>query len=356
MNPSPRSSRRLRATQEDVARATGVSRGLVSLALNGGGRMSETTRRRILEEARRLDYRTNTAAAELASSRSRRLAVVVPYLDNPFFDLVLRALRRRASQEGYVLAALVSDLADRLEASTIDDVLSLRPEGLILPGTSMSEAALSDLARLVPLVVMDRTLDSGVVSVVRLDEADAARQIVEHLAEQGLSSIAYFSPSPERYEPLADERRASLELAAAHGGMEFAAYVCDGDARHALERASRDFAAPFGTVAYNDILALDLHSAILAEGLRAGSDLALVSYDNSPLAQRREFSFSSIDQSVDLLAAESIVALLRPEDAPPVSVTVPATLVVRSSSLMITASEESERAAGVPPARIRPVD
>ena len=78
------------ATQQDVALAAGVSRGLVSLALKGEGRMSDETRRRILRTARTLGYRTNTAAAELAARRSSRLAVIVPYLDNPFFDVLLR--------------------------------------------------------------------------------------------------------------------------------------------------------------------------------------------------------------------------------------------------------------------------
>ena len=155
--PAPR---RAPATQQDVAAAAGVSRGLVSLALKGEGRMSAETRQRILDAASRLSYRTNTAAAELASRRSGRLAVIVPYLDNPFFDVVLRALRRRAADAGFVLAAFVSDLTDRLEQATVDDVLSLRPEGLILPGTSMSGEQLRELARRERLAVVERVAEA----------------------------------------------------------------------------------------------------------------------------------------------------------------------------------------------------
>jgi len=145
-------ARRAPATQQDVADLAKVSRGLVSLALKGGGRMSDKTRQRILEAARTLRYRPNNAATELASRRSRRLAVIVPYLDNPFFDLLLRALRRHASQAGYILASFVSDLTDQVERSTIDDVLSMRPEGLILPGTSLSLTELRELSAQLPLV------------------------------------------------------------------------------------------------------------------------------------------------------------------------------------------------------------
>ena len=327
--PAPR---RAPATQQDVAAAAGVSRGLVSLALKGEGRMSAETRQRILDAASRLSYRTNTAAAELASRRSGRLAVIVPYLDNPFFDVVLRALRRRAADAGFVLAAFVSDLTDRLEQATVDDVLSLRPEGLILPGTSMSGEQLRELARQVPLVVMDRDLVSDTVSVVRLDEDDAARRIVDHLREQGLGQLVFFRPAPALHEALVDERRTACRVAARRAGMGFTSVVCQDGASPALRRALRRVVAPFGAIAYNDVLALDVHTALLSAGMRPGGDVALVSYDNSPLAGRQEFSLTSVDQSPDLLATEAVAALLRPAGSPAVHRTVPAGLVVRSSS------------------------
>ena len=56
----PTPERAPHATQQDVAARAGVSRGLVSLALKGEGRMSDETRRRILDTARALDYHPNT--------------------------------------------------------------------------------------------------------------------------------------------------------------------------------------------------------------------------------------------------------------------------------------------------------
>lgn len=325
-------ARRAPATQQDVADLAKVSRGLVSLALKGEGRMSDKTRQRILEAARTLRYRPNNAAAELASRRSRRLAVIVPYLDNPFFDLLLRALRRHASQAGYILASFVSDLTDQVERSTIDDVLSMRPEGLILPGTSLSLTELRELSTQLPLVVMDRRLDTDTLNVVRLDEDDAAAQIAEHLASQGVSETVFFSPSGSMHETLVDERREACRLAARRLGMRFQAVVCDDGATPALAAARSRTAGRFGAVAYNDVLALDLHTALLASGLRPGRDVALVSYDNSPWADRPEFRLTSIDQSPDLLAAQCVSLLLQEPTQAPVHRVVGASLVVRASS------------------------
>ena len=324
--------REAHATQQDVAARAGVSRGLVSLALKGEGRMSDQTRQRILDAARDLDYHPNAAAAELAARRSRRLAVILPYLDNPFFDRLLRCLRHHAGTAGYVLIVLVSDLEDQLERTTVDDVLSIRPAGLILPGTSMSQPELLALCEHVPLCVLDRTLDEPAIPTVRLDEADAAAQIAAHLADQGFARIVFFSPPRSRYESLLDERREACREAAAARGLNFAEIVCEDGASQALTVARSASAEPFGAVTYTDVLGIDLIAAVLSAHLVPGTDVAVISYDNSSLASRQEVSLSSVDQSPDRLAEAAVAAVLAPEGTPPAHVTVPATLVIRSSS------------------------
>ncbi|MDU0349225.1 LacI family DNA-binding transcriptional regulator [Actinomyces sp. MRS3W] len=332
MSPTPRPAS-THATQQDVAAAAGVSRGLVSLALKGEGRMSEETRRRILDAAAKLDYHPHAAAAELAARHSQRLAVVVPYLDNPFFDLLLRALRRRAKQAGYTLVALVSDLADDLESSTIDDVLSLRPAGLILPGTSMTTKELQDLGARVRLCVIDRTLpESAGIATVRLDEADAARLTVEHLASQGYERLVFLSPALRLQETILGERVKECRAAAAAAGLGFAEVNADAGVKAAISQALATGTGPLGLIAYNDLLAIDAVAAGLSLGLRIPADLGISSYDNTSLAERAELRITSIDQHPDMLATGALEALLAPGTGSVFHRVVPAQLVARSST------------------------
>ncbi|MCL3777615.1 MULTISPECIES: LacI family DNA-binding transcriptional regulator [unclassified Actinomyces] len=328
-----RSARSTPATQQDVADAAGVSRGLVSLALKGEGRMSEETRRRVLDAAHALGYRTNAAAAELAARRSHRVAIIVPYLDNPFFDRLLRALRRRARQSGYTLVAFLSDLEDQAEHSTVDDVLSLRPAGLILPGTTLRVDELVDLNRLVPLCVVDRTLprESG-VPTVRLDEAHAARLTVTHLREQGYQRLAFFSPARARREPLVLERLEANRAEAARQGLALTEVSADGGVRDALAAAAGEGSGPLGVIAYNDLLAIDVVAAGLALGIAVPEDLGVSSYDDSALAERSELRVTSVNQHPEQLMAYALSAALGPEDAP-ADRTVPAGLVPRGSTM-----------------------
>jgi len=330
--PTPRPAQ-THATQQDVAAAAGVSRGLVSLALKGEGRMSDQTRQRILDTAARLDYHPNAAAAELAARHSRRLAVVLPYLDNPFFDLLLRALRRRAKQAGYTLVALVSDLADDLESSTIDDVLSLRPAGLILPGTSMSAGELRELGKRVRLCVIDRTLpESAGIATVRLDEADAAHLTVEHLVSQGYTRLAFLSPAARLREAILGERLEECRTAATSAGIDFIEVDADVGIRSGITRAMDTGRGPLGLIAYNDLLAIDAVAAGLSLGLSIPQQLGISSYDNTSLAERAELGITSIDQHPDLLAAGALEALLTSDSDSVFHRVVPAQLVERAST------------------------
>lgn len=327
------------ATQQDVAAAAGVSRGLVSLALKGEGRMSPRTRQRIIDTAHRLRYRPNAAASELASRRSRRLAVIVPYLDNPYFDTLLRAMRAYAHRQGYVVAAFVSDLVDQVERSAIEDVLSLRPNGLVLPGTGLSEEELVELSAQLPLVVLDRALPrldhrpDCALSLVRMDEAQAATLITTHLAEQGVRRLLFLAPDRRLYEPLVTERRTACRRQARRAGMGFTSARCDGAVASVLRR-HLSAGTLTGVVVYNDILAIEVHAALLSMGLHPGRDVALVSYDNTALAARPDIALTSVDQSLTQLAHEAVECLLTGGSRERVR-TVQPSLAVRSSSQMV---------------------
>lgn len=322
-------------TQADIARAAGVSRGLVSMALSGSGRMKEDTRAHILEVARALDYHPHAAAAELAGGRSNRLVLILPYLINPFFDALARQLRRAARARGYSLVVLVSELgsAEDIESQTVDEAVAMRPAGLIFAGTSLPSEALAGLAERVTVCTLDRELAEGSVWATRMDEARAARLVMDHLAEQGYRRLFFLGPGPDAHEAIVDERLGHCRAAAAASGIPFEVLADPGAAgaiSAVTDSCGRGEAA---VVAFNDLVALEAAAAIYQLGWSMGPDLGVVGYDNTAMAARPEFALTSIDQNPARLASLTVQQVLTtPVQSPRTRVVTPS-LVVRSSSL-----------------------
>ena len=78
------------ANIREVARRAGVGVGTVSRALNGSGYVAEETKERIQAIARELDYNPNELARNLFRNRTGIVGVVVPDMENPFFQQAVK--------------------------------------------------------------------------------------------------------------------------------------------------------------------------------------------------------------------------------------------------------------------------
>ena len=143
-------------TLREVAARAGVSTATVSRVLNSPGVVLESTRKRVLEAARELNYQPNRHAQSLAGGVSRMLGVIVSNITNPFFLDILHALERHASQKGYELVFENTDYrAERLSAS-VDRMLGRSLAGIAVIA---SEADPEVLARLESAKRPTATLD-----------------------------------------------------------------------------------------------------------------------------------------------------------------------------------------------------
>src|SRR6187455_3075782 len=127
---------------EDVARAAGVSRALVSLALRGSTRVSEESRARIIAAADELGYRPNAMASRLASKETATLGVLLNDLHNPFFADIHDGIQDEAEGLGYQLLLATGRRRDEGEQAAIDMMLSHRVAGMVLSSPRVPSALL----------------------------------------------------------------------------------------------------------------------------------------------------------------------------------------------------------------------
>ena len=329
------------ATQSDVARAAGVSRSLVSLALSGSPKVAAGTRERIEEVAASLGYRVNVSASSLARKRSTIIGLVLPNLRNAFFEQIAACLGRAAARRGLTLFVTVGSDQSEVLHQAVESLLGVRVAGIIFVSPWLPGEDLLAIGEEVPTCVIGRCSPGGRVDSVRVDEEAAARLVVDHLAALSMRTICYIGPRLTDAASRQDRER-SLAQAAQATGLDFEVRSCGEDAGPATRAALQDHSEPLGLVIHNDVLAIDA-VPVLRERRKPGGDVALVSYDNTYLALREEFSLTSVDQPEVLLGERAVDLVCRrtglaPDDGPDTgtearSVVLEPELVTRASSL-----------------------
>ena len=272
-------------TLADIARALGVSKMTVSRAINNHPEISPETRDRILEAARRMNYRPNQYARALTTNRSYLLGIVVPDLMHSYFAEICRGIEGIAKPLGYqnLICSTEEDAAN--EQVEIEALLP-RTDGLIV-ASSAPPAETAFYRKIIKergkIVLIDRQLDGVQFPAVTTDDVKVGLLATEHLIKLGHRRVGHLkgtvaSTAALRFEgyqrALANERIAfDPSLVKECGFSEREGYE---SMRGWLENGD----APQAVFAANDPAAIGAMSAISEAGLRIPNDIAIVGGGN----------------------------------------------------------------------------
>jgi LacI family transcriptional regulator len=336
-------------TIQQLAAKSGVSVATVSRALNGSPEVSEATRDRILELARKLDYTPSAAARTLVRRRSHVVGVILetgpghPDLLHPFFQEVLVGLKHGAGARGYDLLLFASDepgngfggahsYLRRAEHHGVD--------GVILMGFSGGDEEIERLARSgLPCIAVDAVLDGPRTGYVMSENRNGAALAVRHLHEVGHERIATIAGTLHS-RPGADRRDGYLDALDELGLERRDDYVVEGDwydeSGYRGTRALLELDDPPTAVfAASDLMAAGALRAASEAGLQVPRDLAVVGFDDIGLASLVTPQLTTVRQDMEALgeaAAEGLGRLIEDPQSEPRRQLVPTRLVVRASS------------------------
>jgi LacI family transcriptional regulator len=182
-------------TLADLAKELGISTATVSRALKDYPDISVETKRRVLELAKKLNYRPNSFAANLRKNESRTIGVIIPEIVNNFFSLVIKGIMEIAYEKGYRVMLCQSDENYEKEVADAEALLESRVDGLLVSlaheTTQLDHfQSCTDLG--IPVVFFDKVPASfDNCSKVIVNDYEGAYQAVSHLLSLGKQRIVH---------------------------------------------------------------------------------------------------------------------------------------------------------------------
>lgn len=326
-----------------VATACGVSPSTVSRILNGTAVVSPEKREAVDRAIAELGFIPNPMARGLAGGRTLSIGVVTQAIDSPFYGLALRGIEIELSAAGYSPLFVSGHWNAEEEQRCIDVLQSRRVDGIIILTGRLSDTALRNLSKTMPVVVTGRNLTAPNLYSLDFNNFEGARLATQHLLDLGHRDIAFISGDP--IHPDAMERLRGYRAALKAAGVRFKpALVLPGKYQEesglvAVEQliASREhFTAVF---AANDQMAFGAALGLYRQGLRVPDDVSLVGLDNLAGAAHAIPPLTTVHQAADdlgRLAATSLLQLLTGQ-TPDATLPEPR-LIVRSSTRALTAA------------------
>jgi len=291
--PSPR------PTIRDVAARAGVSKTLVSLALQNAPRVAPTTRQAILDAAEELGYRRNAAARALGAHRTRTVGVFVLDLHNPITADVLDAVQAEARRRDYRTIVVVGSDDAAAERAELEKLLEFRVEGIIALGHRLPDGAREAITADCPAVIIgSEQHDIPHLGSMCNDDVLGAGVAVDHLVALGHERITHVDGGPST---VAQDRRRGYRAAmrrhglAAHLTVIKGSFTEDGGYRGAA-RALDVPAPPTALFVANDLAAMGAMTAVTDRGLSVPEDVSVVGYDGTRLAGIGPLALTTVAQ------------------------------------------------------------
>lgn len=300
------------ASIREVAKLAGVSPSTVSRVMNGTANVDEEKKQRVLMVIQETGFRPNELARALFKQSSRIIGVIVPNIENPFFNELAKAVEEEAYRNGYKMLLCNSNNNTEKELMNIHMLDQMKADGIILLTYSgKTGQAIADCA--LPVVVVDRQLaGSGESAYVEADHYKGGKMAICHLLDCGCKDIVFLrgplevSSGQQRYQGY-------QEICRKYGIRE-QCIDCLYDYEDGI-RAARKLVERYphvdGVIASNDMVAIAAYKILTREGYRVPEDVQMIGFDNIRFSWLFTPELTTVNQPIEDMGKLAVQIIMR---------------------------------------------
>jgi len=306
----------------ELAKMTGYSVSTVSKALNNTGRISATTRKKILDKATEMNYVASYYAKTLSLKKSWIIGVI--FSDNlgigfahPHFSAILNHFRQTVEEAGYEITFINRNMGNRL-MTYLEFCQYRRVEGVFVVNYYSLSKQIPELIKSgLPLV----SADSGFADITTItsDDVLGGKMAAEYLIQLGHTDIAHIA-GPLNTVSAQKRRQGFLDAMTHHKIQQYSIYEANNfgleDGYEAALQILKKRPLPSAIFASGDWLALGAMKAFREHNIRIPEDLSMIGYDNLDFLSYSLPGLTTVAQNkeaIGRLAAESLMAQINQE-------------------------------------------
>jgi DNA-binding LacI/PurR family transcriptional regulator len=306
-------------TSLQVAERAGVSQSAVSRVFTPGASASSKTVEKVRQAAKELGYRPNMMARAMITGKSRIIGLVVAYLDNQFYPLALQLLSNALQAKGYHILVFTASNSRGAAEEVMQELLDYQVDGIITASVGMTnDLTLRCAAAGIPVVMFNRGQEGAEISSVTSANYKGGQDVAEYLLSCGHQKLAHIS-GWEGSSTGRDRSRGFCETLAAHGrDVQVIDGMFDRDtASDAARQIMQDPTPPDAIFVGNDHMAFAVIDTLRFElGLSIPEDVAIVGYDDVPLAAWPGYDLTTMRQPINQMVEATVDTLLDRIDDP----------------------------------------
>ena len=327
-------------TIKDISKKLGISVSTVSKALNGYPDVSESTRDRILEAARELDYHPNIAAQSLRRGRTNKIGLLInnplPFISEYIADIISGAALT-AEQQGNNLILYTTAVTHPDELRRICRAREV--DGLMLIFAPPPDVVAVLEHENMPFIVFGRRVEEPGVSFVAPDNQAGAYALTQHLIAQGHKRIG-FTTRPI-LGTVSDDRFRGYQQALVNAGIPLNPDLIVETTIETLSgyKAMNTFLdlpePPTAVFTFYDLMAVNALDAAHDRGLRVPEDVAIAGFDGLRSSLITKPRITTVQQPLNAMgqrAMELLFTRIEDNTQPPTTEIFPIELIIRQST------------------------
>lgn len=314
-----------KVTSTDVANLAGVSQTTVSFVLNNRTdiSISEETRNKVLEAAKKLNYLPGTFSKSPKTGITKTIGLIVPNFSNMYYPMLIQNVEKHLANEGYNLLICDTNRNQADEKYYLRFLWESGVDGVIFAFTPSDYRYINSFSKKIPIVILGETDNRYKVPTIELDSIKSGGLIARHLLELGHRKIALLSTPINNISLSRSKRLSGIEKELQKYGDQVEFIVKTADYEHEFTNSAFETEIGYqlandllsktkvtAIIGINDMLAFGAIEAVKDIGASVPEDIAVCGFDNLYLSKTVSPGITTVDHMISERCQNAVTVIL----------------------------------------------